>query len=155
MVICNVGLPHPYLPIINPLIHLGSRGWLQRLRWFSFQARIFTSNFLYLSFFFPYIKMYSLKCRRVTETENITCKNARLMRRGQCIISGKTKTQFIKRNATDGSFLNTWVNKLHFKCICQVITLHAREQNSIKDWIRVKRKRSGAYHKYCWQWSLS
>ena len=62
--------------------------------------------------------MYCLKCRRVTETENITTatsKNGRLMRRGQCITCGQTKTQFIKRDATDGSFLNTLVNKLPFE----------------------------------------
>ena len=62
--------------------------------------------------------MYCLKCRRVTETENIataTSKNGRLMRRGQCITCGKTKTQFIKNDATGGSFLNTLVNKLPFE----------------------------------------
>ena len=44
--------------------------------------------------------MYCLKCRRVTETENITTatsKNRRLMRRVQFIICGKTKTQFVKK----------------------------------------------------------
>ena len=62
--------------------------------------------------------MYCLKCRCVTETENITTaasKNGRLMRRGQCVTCGKTKTQFIKRDATGGSFLNTLVNKLPFE----------------------------------------
>ena len=62
--------------------------------------------------------MYCLKCRRVTETKNITTatsKNSRLMRRGQCSTCGKTKTQFIKRDATGGSFLNTLVNKLSFE----------------------------------------
>ena len=47
--------------------------------------------------------MCCLKCRRVTETDNITTatsKNGRLMRRGQCITCEKTKTQFIKRDAT-------------------------------------------------------
>ena len=36
--------------------------------------------------------MYCLKCRRVTETENITTatsKNGRLMRRGQCVTCAK------------------------------------------------------------------
>ena len=37
------------------------------------------------------------------------------MRRGQCVICGKTKTQFITKGATDGSFLNTLVNKLPFE----------------------------------------
>ena len=37
------------------------------------------------------------------------------MRRGQCIICGKTKTQFIKSDATGGSCLNTLVNKLPFE----------------------------------------
>ena len=62
--------------------------------------------------------MYCLKCRRVTETENITTatsKNGRLIRRGQCITCGKTKTQFIKRDAADGSFLNTLMKKLPFE----------------------------------------
>ena len=61
--------------------------------------------------------MYCLKCRRVTETENIataTSKNGRLMRRGQCVTCGKTKNQFIKSDATGRSFLNTLVNKLTF-----------------------------------------
>ena len=62
--------------------------------------------------------MYYLTCRRVTETENIntaTSKNGRLMRRCQCITCGKTETQFIKSDATGGSFLNTLVNKLPFE----------------------------------------
>ena len=62
--------------------------------------------------------MYCLKCRRVTETENIataTSKNGRLMRRGQYITCGKTKTQFIKRDTIAGSFLNSLVNKLPFE----------------------------------------
>ena len=62
--------------------------------------------------------MYFLKYRCVKETENITTamsKNCRIMRRGQCITCGKTKTQFIKRDATGGSFLNTLVNKLPFE----------------------------------------
>ena len=44
--------------------------------------------------------MYYLKCRRVTETENITTitsKNGRLMSRGQCVACGKIKSQFIKK----------------------------------------------------------
>ena len=75
--------------------------------------------FSYLSFFiFRFIKTYCLKCRRVTEAENITTamsENGRLMRRGQFIICGKTKTQFVKKGAAGGSFLNTLVNKLPFE----------------------------------------
>ena len=62
--------------------------------------------------------MYCLKCRRLNKTENITTamsKNGRLMRCGQCVTCGKTKTQFIKRVATGESFLNTLENKLPFK----------------------------------------
>ena len=62
--------------------------------------------------------MYCLKCRYVTETKNIataTSQNGRLKRRDQCVTCAKTKTQFIKRDATGGSFLNTLVNKLPFK----------------------------------------
>ena len=74
--------------------------------------------------------MYCLKCQRVAEIENVTSatsKNGRLMRRGQCITRGKTKTQFFKSDATGGSFLNTLVNKPHSKCFYQEITLLARE----------------------------
>ena len=62
--------------------------------------------------------MYCLKCRRVTETENsttATSKNGRLMRRSQCVTCGKTKTPFIKRDATVGWCLNTLMNKLPFE----------------------------------------
>ena len=64
--------------------------------------------------------MYCLKCRRVTERENITTatsRNGRLMRRGQCITCGKNKTQFVKKDVADGSFLNTLVNKLRFEIL--------------------------------------
>ena len=67
---------------------------------------------------FPYIKVYCLKWRHVTETENITTatsKNGRLVRRGQCITCRKTKTQFFLKGAAGGSFLNTLVNKLPFE----------------------------------------
>ena len=103
--------------------------------------------------------MYCLKCRRVTETENIataTSKNGRLMRRGQCVTCRKTKTQFIKRNATGGSFLNSLVNKLP-------IEMHLPEHNSTgpgtklykrlnpdgipKEWsIPINRVDNAAYH---------
>ena len=62
--------------------------------------------------------MYCLKCRRVTETENIataTSRNGKLMRRGQCITCGKTKTQFVNKEVAGGSFLNTLVNKTPFR----------------------------------------
>ena len=62
--------------------------------------------------------MYCLKCRRVTETENITTvtsKNGRLMRRGQCVTCGKIKCKFVKKEIAGGSFLNSLVNKLHFE----------------------------------------
>ena len=62
--------------------------------------------------------MYCLKCRCVTETENIataTSKNGRLMRRGECVTYRKTKTQFVQRDATGRSFLNSLVNKLPFE----------------------------------------
>ena len=80
--------------------------------------------------------MYCLKCRRVTETENIataTSKNGRLMRRGQFVACEKTKTQFIKRDATGCSFLNTLVNKLPFEMHLPGHNFTGPEKNSIKD----------------------
>ena len=51
-----------------------------------------------------------------------TSKSGRLMRRGQCITCGKSKTQFVKRGTAGGNFLNTVVNKLSFE-------MHLREHN--------------------------
>ena len=62
--------------------------------------------------------MYCLKCRRVTETENITTvtfKNGRLMRRGQCVTCEKIKCKFVKKDVASGSFLNSLMNKLPFE----------------------------------------
>ena len=62
--------------------------------------------------------MYCSKCRHVKETENITTatsKTGRLMRRGQCITCGKTKTQFKKKMSCWRNFLNTFVNNLLFE----------------------------------------
>ena len=62
--------------------------------------------------------MYCLKCRRVTETENIatvTSKNDRLMRRRQCVTCRKIKCHFDRKDGAGGSFLNSLVNKLPFE----------------------------------------
>ena len=60
--------------------------------------------------------MYCVKCRRLTETKNVTTsKNKRLMKRGQCGICGRIKTQIIKSDATGRSFLNTTINKFPFE----------------------------------------
>ena len=61
--------------------------------------------------------MFCVKCRRVTETENIsivTSKNGRLMRRGQCITCGKLRHNYKQKLAAGGSFFNTLVNNLPF-----------------------------------------
>ena len=54
----------------------------------------------------------------MTETKNVitfTSKNKTLMKRGQCVICERIKTQFIKSDATGGSFLNKAINKLPFE----------------------------------------
>ena len=45
----------------------------------------------------------------------------------------KTKTQFIKRDDTDGSFLNTLVNKLPFEMHLPGHNFTGPGQHSIKD----------------------
>ena len=55
--------------------------------------------------------MYCLKCRRVTETENITIatsKNGRLMRRGQCIACEKLRLRLLKTELLVKVFLILW-----------------------------------------------
>ena len=62
--------------------------------------------------------MYCLQCVRVTETENITTATSKKWQTNEARPMHhmwKTKTQFIKRDVTGGSFLNTLVNKLPFK----------------------------------------
>ena len=69
-----------------------------------FYFHFYIYNFLNFSL---YLKMYCLKCRRVTETQNITTatsKNSRLMRRGQCVTCGKTKSQFVKKEVVGEAF---------------------------------------------------
>ena len=102
--------------------------------------------------------MYCLKCR--TETENIataTSKNGRLMWRGQCITCEQTKTQFIKRDATGGSFLkNTLVIKLPFEMHLPghnftdpgtKLYKRMNQDGTPKEWsIPIKRVDNAAYH---------
>ena len=55
--------------------------------------------------------MYCLKCRRVTETENITTatsKNGRLMRRGQCFTCGKARLNLLKNELLVKVLLILW-----------------------------------------------
>ena len=62
--------------------------------------------------------MYCLKCRRVTETENITIatsNNGRLMRRGQCNTCGKLRLNSSKVRLPVEVLLNTLVNNLLFE----------------------------------------
>ena len=66
------------------------------------------------------------------------------MRRGQCMTCGKTKTQFIKRDATGGSFANTLVNKLHFEMHLQDITIRVRNKTLYK--IEPERNAKGVKH---------
>ena len=43
--------------------------------------------------------MYCVKCKKTTDTSNelvIETKNNRRMKRGTCVVCGKTKTQFVK-----------------------------------------------------------
>ncbi len=61
--------------------------------------------------------MYCVKCRKITETQNIeksTSKNGRPMKRGKCVECGKSKAQFVKA-IEGGGFVNTIINKLPFE----------------------------------------
>ena len=55
------------------------------------------------------------------------------MRRGQRFTCGKTKIQFVKKEAAGGSFLNTLVNKLPFEMHLPGHNCTGPERNSIKD----------------------
>ena len=108
--------------------------------------------------------MYCLKYRRVTETENITIatfKDGRLMRRNQYITSSKTKTQFVKRGAAGGNYLNTLVNELSFEmhltghnftCPRTKLDKRMNQDGTAKEWsIPINRVDNAAYHhKLCY-----
>ena len=58
--------------------------------------------------------MYCVKCKKVSDTNNelvIETKNNRRMKRGTCVVCGKTKTQFVK-SSRGGSILNKMINSL-------------------------------------------
>ena len=58
--------------------------------------------------------MYCVKCKKVSDTSNeqlTTTKNNRRMKRGTCVVCGKTKTQFVK-SVKGGSVLNRMINSL-------------------------------------------
>ena len=104
-------LPHPDLPIINPLIPLGSRGDYNVYFGFHSKLDFLLPFFIFISFFLliSILKMYCLKCRRVTETENIataTSKNGRLMRRGQFVT--KLRLNSLKEMLQVEAFLIVW-----------------------------------------------
>ena len=58
--------------------------------------------------------MYCVKCKKVSDTSNeqlTTTKNNRRMKRGTCVVCGKTKTRFVK-SSKGGSILNKMINSL-------------------------------------------
>ncbi len=59
--------------------------------------------------------MYCVKCKKKTETNNITqvrTKNNRLMLKGVCTICGKNKSSFVSNKRGEGFSLNNFVNNL-------------------------------------------
>ena len=103
--------------------------------------------------------MYCLKCRRVTETENIataTSTSGKLIRRGQYSTCGKNKTQFVKKEVAGESCLNTLVNKLPFEMhlpghnfTCPRTKLYKRlnQDGTPKEWSKpIIRVDNAAYH---------
>ena len=103
--------------------------------------------------------MYCLKCRRVTETENITTvtsKNDRLMRRGQCVTCGKIKCQFVWKDVSGGSFLNSLVKKLPFETHLPghnftgpgtKLNKRLNPNGTLKEWsLPINRADNAAYH---------
>ena len=61
--------------------------------------------------------MYCVKRKKTTDTSNIeftVSKNGRNMKRGQCVICGTTKSQFIKAQEGE-SMLNKAINDLPFE----------------------------------------
>ena len=62
-----------------------------------------------------YVKMYCVKCKKHTETNDVqlfTSRNGRPMQRGTCAVCGKKKTQFIKSGR---GLFNKAVSKLPFE----------------------------------------
>ena len=65
--------------------------------------------------------MYCLKCKQLTDTNNVervVTRNGRNMKRGICVICGSVKTQFVsvKTQKTDGGgVVNALINKLPFE----------------------------------------
>ena len=79
------------------------------------------------------------------------------MRRGQCVTSGETKTPFIMRDATGGSFLNNLMNKLplemhlpghNFTGPGTILYKGLNPEGTPKEWsIPINRVDKAAYHR--------
>ena len=61
--------------------------------------------------------MYCVKCRKAIDTSDVrvvVSRSGRNLKRGTCVICGKTKSQFIKVRE-EGSLLNKAINNLPFE----------------------------------------
>ena len=62
--------------------------------------------------------MYSVKCKRMTDTQNLQhaiSKNNRKMLRGSCSVCGSRKSQFITTESQQGGDLTNSINKFTSK----------------------------------------
>ena len=104
------------------------------------------------------IKMYCLKCKRVTGTidmERVVTKSNRNMLRGRCEVCRKTKTQFVKAEVGRGR-INDLINKLPFEAHLPghnftgpgtKLNLRLNEDLTPKEWSKpINRVDEAAYH---------
>ena len=139
--ISNVVLPHPDLYIINDLIRWGSKGYYN-----VFIPCEISSIFFIFIIFFPYIQMYCLMCRRVTETEIITTatsRNGKLIRRGQCTTCRNLRLNSSTVMLPVEVFLIRLSINSRLNYIYRDIILLGLVQNLTKDWMQMEFQRNG------------
>ena len=62
--------------------------------------------------------MYCLRCKKITDTDDIKftiTRNNKNMKRGTCHVCGLIKTQFVKQDAVGEGIMNRLINKLPFE----------------------------------------
>ena len=102
--------------------------------------------------------MYCVKWKKTTDTTDlqfVVSKNGRNMKRGTCVICGRTKTQFIKAQK-GGSLLNKALNNLPFEMYLPgrnftgpgtKLKKRLKPDLTPKEWSKpVNRVDKGAYH---------
>ena len=145
-------LPHLDLPIINPLIPLGSRevgsDYIVCCGFHSKRDFLLPFFIFIIFLIFPYIKnvLFNVSaCNRNWKYRYCYVQQWQIHEAWSMYHMRKLRLNLLKKLLPVEVFLILWWTNSRSKYVCQDITLLAREQTSKKDWIRMERQWNGVY----------